>query len=631
MVKYHLLLCIHGLGGSSTDFACLSQSIMNYFSKQKINNTCGENIEFETYSLKCNERKLTHIGLELMGKKMVLELEEWLQNFEKRFQTQSTYSYQNEYEEGSKNNKESNDEYTENIENTVIIENKENNHYQQNINQFNNQQNNYQNHQNNINSPNIHNKKNVQLMNVEKKGESPYKKPEKIILSVICHSLGGLVARSGFKEMFFGEKSSLFLEKFHCGSFITMCTPHLGTRHPGGGKHVHMIGKALFRQGARFACKNLMGKTGLELYLKDAPKIEETILYQMSDPDSDYMKALKLFKIHSLIGSTRHDHIVPYCSATIRPSNPHRKPPKARPSKCRVASISGFKEDEPTFQKILHFLGHKDYVIEKIEEFSPDNIINNSGPFSGKKQSSGWYRDNLRHSKFNADMMKNLQNVPWRRISFEFQLPSVFNHTNAHCLCLGSWFTGSREDMTTAGIDAVRLIMMLVYMDHVRLVNEIFNVELKGDVHLDDESSLSCSPGCSPGSSSSIASTCSDEGYYFDHNGVSKHLYLESEIDISDNLNNININNNNKNIEKPKLRDDSLSRTLSQRELRRFKNIQSMDKLVVLPEFPLEDSLSSYMNLDFQMMDSDHEDSSIPSEKIISKFNLPNDLNLSFL
>mmetsp|Transcript_7898 Transcript_7898/g.29494 ORF Transcript_7898/g.29494 Transcript_7898/m.29494 type:complete len:349 (+) Transcript_7898:918-1964(+) len=263
-----------------------------------------------------------------------------------------------------------------------------------------------------------------------------------------------------------------------------MCTPHLGTRHPGGGKHVKLIGKALFRTGARWACKNLMGKTGLELYLKDAPKLEDTMLYKMSVPDSDYMKALKMFHFHTLIASTRHDHIVPFCSASIRSHNPHRKPPKSRPSKCSVSSYSGFYHHMEEFEKILNFLGHDDSVNETVTPFMAKGTRHN--PFNGKKQSSGWYRDNLRHSKFDPQMLTNLQTIPWRRVSLEFQLPSFLNHTNAHSLCLGSWFTGSREDMTPAGIEAVRLIMMLTYMDHRHLIAKHFDIQQVADSNLLD-------------------------------------------------------------------------------------------------------------------------------------------------
>mmetsp|Transcript_7898 Transcript_7898/g.29496 ORF Transcript_7898/g.29496 Transcript_7898/m.29496 type:complete len:176 (+) Transcript_7898:467-994(+) len=139
-MRTHLLLCVHGLGGSPQDFQCLSQSISNYFNSQSQSNNLAslgdeEPVDLNILSLESNKKKLTHCGLEIMGKKMAGEIEEWITEYVKENCTEKDY---------------------------------------------------------------IFNK------------DKPPQLKHKIVLSVLSHSLGGLVARAGIKEMFFGEKREFF-------------------------------------------------------------------------------------------------------------------------------------------------------------------------------------------------------------------------------------------------------------------------------------------------------------------------------------------------------------------------------------------------------------------------------------
>ncbi|RHY50113.1 hypothetical protein DYB34_006472 [Aphanomyces astaci] len=124
-------------------------------------------------------------------------------------------------------------------------------------------------------------------------------------LSIVGHSFGGLIARYSL-VLLQHILSALCITPV---SFATLCTPHLGSRRPGGGMwKVYSFATSV---GLDCAC---------EPY---------SVLERMSHPDSPFVAALKRFRHRTLVGLIHGDHLVPHassCLTTVVPDVPRVEP-----------------------------------------------------------------------------------------------------------------------------------------------------------------------------------------------------------------------------------------------------------------------------------------------------------------
>uniref|UniRef100_M4BMG8 DUF676 domain-containing protein n=1 Tax=Hyaloperonospora arabidopsidis (strain Emoy2) TaxID=559515 RepID=M4BMG8_HYAAE len=130
-------------------------------------------------------------------------------------------------------------------------------------------------------------------------------------LSIIGHSLGGLYARYAIVQIM-KAMSCLHAEYV---DFVTLCTPHLGSRRARGPSTI---------------------KTGIDLLLDEQEQQQvwattdandaqpaRPLLMLMSDPVSDFVRSLKRFKHGTLVAMTDGDLVVPYPSASLRSHSPY--------------------------------------------------------------------------------------------------------------------------------------------------------------------------------------------------------------------------------------------------------------------------------------------------------------------
>lgn len=173
-------------------------------------------------------------------------------------------------------------------------------------------------------------------------------RPTVLHLSLVAHSLGGLVARYAAALLLAGQSPLLptLLSKHpHISldplSFLTISSPHMGARLPEGVSYLSTAYAKTIRYGAAM----LYQKSGKELFLEDP----DTLIAGMADPESDYCGALSLFSNRTLTGLVQGD-IVPYCSALIRPTNPFAdaasRPTTKEPYGFYILERSGFSEAE---------------------------------------------------------------------------------------------------------------------------------------------------------------------------------------------------------------------------------------------------------------------------------------------
>uniref|UniRef100_K3WHW0 DUF676 domain-containing protein n=1 Tax=Globisporangium ultimum (strain ATCC 200006 / CBS 805.95 / DAOM BR144) TaxID=431595 RepID=K3WHW0_GLOUD len=140
--------------------------------------------------------------------------------------------------------------------------------------------------------------------------------------SIIAHSLGGLYARFALVQLM----ESLSPLDIQYVSFVTICTPHLGSRRPRGDSTL----KNVWRMGVHtvLATNALYGRTGVDLLIDSSSDDDNgspvpPILETMTNPEFEYLNALKRFRSGTLVAMTDGDMLVPYASASIRNFNPY--------------------------------------------------------------------------------------------------------------------------------------------------------------------------------------------------------------------------------------------------------------------------------------------------------------------
>ncbi|KAL9645329.1 hypothetical protein ABK040_002528 [Willaertia magna] len=362
----------------------------------------------------------------------------------------------------------------------------------------------------------------------------------KIYFSVVGHSLGGLIIRAMIKLLFFDlldENSMLCKETFTKNtqndfilyrnyylqniepyiiptSFLTLSTPHLGSRRPGG---------SLFKRSYRFLSHTFMklcGKTGKELKFKDATILEECLLYKMSIPDSDFIKALLKFKYRTLVSAVHFDIIVPFPSSSIRSFNPYDVPAYGKHSFRIAGFCSRFDNDSyaPLFNKyckkqqlmesekkqqkqqqkkkkrnsvgdFVDNSNNEDVIevmretttttsattttIEKMTDFN--NVISwktkgtELEPFDGEisNEEKKYFRDNYFQVEYPIQVLKNLQSIEWRRVDFEFTIGSLIQSRDIHIIVVKKEVPFSVDGLISAGDKCIDFVCNLLKLDEV--------------------------------------------------------------------------------------------------------------------------------------------------------------------
>jgi hypothetical protein len=136
---------------------------------------------------------------------------------------------------------------------------------------------------------------------IEQKVEELDKQGAKLTkISIIGYSLGGLIARYAIGLLY---KNGLF-DRLQPVNFTTFATPHLGVRSPStgyGGQVWNSLGaKTLSTSGAQMFLADSFRDTG------------KPLLSVLAEPNSIFIKGLRLFKNKSVYANTMNDRSVPY-------------------------------------------------------------------------------------------------------------------------------------------------------------------------------------------------------------------------------------------------------------------------------------------------------------------------------
>eukprot|EP01006_Ploeotia_vitrea_P017180 TRINITY_DN48255_c0_g1_i1.p1 TRINITY_DN48255_c0_g1~~TRINITY_DN48255_c0_g1_i1.p1 ORF type:complete len:413 (+),score=69.46 TRINITY_DN48255_c0_g1_i1:36-1274(+) len=126
-------------------------------------------------------------------------------------------------------------------------------------------------------------------------------------LVLVGHSLGGLILRAALPSLV----SSLSGKYSFC-SLITMATPHLGSRRPGGTQTktmVSRIAKTTWKTLVHTVVGSLYGQTGKQLLLTDKESVVGSLY------SGEYMSALSCVRNVTFVAASHCDTVVPCASA----------------------------------------------------------------------------------------------------------------------------------------------------------------------------------------------------------------------------------------------------------------------------------------------------------------------------
>jgi hypothetical protein len=127
-------------------------------------------------------------------------------------------------------------------------------------------------------------------------------------ISFVGVSLGGVASRVAIRYMY-DEKTNKLLNGIIPMNFITLASPHLGVRKEATilSYPVELLSNS----------KYIIMDTLDDLYLKT------DFLLNISNPESNYIKALSLFQKRKLYSNVINDNRVSYCSGAIFPNIPN--------------------------------------------------------------------------------------------------------------------------------------------------------------------------------------------------------------------------------------------------------------------------------------------------------------------
>ena len=130
---------------------------------------------------------------------------------------------------------------------------------------------------------------------------------------MIGHSLGGLFCRFAIGPLSQWEE----FDRLELCNFITLATPHLGTRRPNS-SFINTVIDTWTR--------NVLSITGQQLLLEDSAfSSSKPLLAHLADPNSMFFKTLARFKRRVLYANLIGDFQVAYSTSSIR-HNPHPAP-----------------------------------------------------------------------------------------------------------------------------------------------------------------------------------------------------------------------------------------------------------------------------------------------------------------
>ncbi|TYZ69456.1 hypothetical protein PybrP1_002750 [[Pythium] brassicae (nom. inval.)] len=287
-------------------------------------------------------------------------------------------------------------------------------------------------------------------------------------LSIVGHSLGGLYARFAIVPLI--EKLSPLNVDYV--SFVTICTPHLGSRRPRSESAL----KNVWRMGVHsvLGSRTIYGQTGIDLLVdnkrfadeqtdNDTADLPPPLLEAMCSPDSAFIKALQRFRFGTLVAMTDGDVVVPYASASIRNFNPYPSVPLTErfPEWRWHIHHSGFEDDTSSSSSavLLQLLDDKVDKTVEVEQLRVGVDVSASPRYTSVE---GYDADNKQEVEFSYTMIESLQQaVPWRRIDVSVEPLGVKGKLRLH-----DWALSKMQPPGCRADEFIELLCAMIGHDH---------------------------------------------------------------------------------------------------------------------------------------------------------------------
>ncbi|KAI9911938.1 hypothetical protein PsorP6_009009 [Peronosclerospora sorghi] len=301
--------------------------------------------------------------------------------------------------------------------------------------------------------------------------------------SIIGHSLGGLYARYAIVQIM----KALSCLNVDYVDFVTICTPHLGSRRARGPSTV----KNILRLGVHkvLASRTVYGQTGIDLLLDAAQEQQQEefrnvngveparpLLEVMSDPDSEFFRSLKRFQYGTLVAMTDGDVVVPYPSASMRSYSPYVSTfLTERFMEWRWhLRHSGFVEtggNRCTGSANVEFLERLNSKIDYSIKIEDHELRLGLDASSAPRYTSikGFDCDNKQEVEFRHEMLCSLQKVlPWRRIDLTVEPSGVKGKMRLH-----DWPISKMQPPDCRAHEFIDLLCDMIGLDH-QIHHQIF-------------------------------------------------------------------------------------------------------------------------------------------------------------
>ncbi|XP_065880836.1 lipid droplet phospholipase 1 [Euphorbia lathyris] len=259
-------------------------------------------------------------------------------------------------------------------------------------------------------------------------------------ISFIGHSLGGLVARYaiaklyrqgpvnelsqangdrksyGFEDMSIQEKLKRSIAGLEPINFITLATPHLGSRWH---KQVPLFCGLHTLEKVATSISWIFGRTGKHLFLADGDNGKPPLLFQMVSDSEDlkFTSALQSFKRHVAYANTGSDHLVGWSTASLR--HPNELPKRLH-----------FSRDEK-YRHVVHV------------EMSKTSSSQQEFPIGVKV-------NGCKSVDMEEEMLQALTKVSWERVDVKF------NGLKQHFLAHNTILVAKNSYLFSDGVDVVQ-------------------------------------------------------------------------------------------------------------------------------------------------------------------------------
>jgi hypothetical protein len=253
--------------------------------------------------------------------------------------------------------------------------------------------------------------------------------PKTVHLTIIGHSLGGVIGRYAIKVLF--ENQSQFKIDSTVvipATYMSVASPHLGSRLSPKSVDYFGLRTGVKAKGFNLACRFALERVGKQLHLED------DLLLEMSRHEGVFMQSLRQFKRRIIVGHL-YDPMVSFCTATVGSCNP--------------------PEIKPTRKKTFRVISRSDSNQEALDQVADACRGRRALECDTRIQCSKC------HSELDTRMLAGMAQTPFHRILVDFGALKFYPHMNI----IGDFKGPITPDIVKVTVESVNFLTALIMED----------------------------------------------------------------------------------------------------------------------------------------------------------------------